>query len=162
VGVSLPTGSSGDITSMMVPPLDTSSPSFVCSSGPLQGLDPTPIQPGCREPEEGESSLSDILGSLIPYLKYSDPPILLPSYFGKALIILVNLSREVNVTPLAEDTNLKDYSWSRGRGIEYSPIKTRSLRKNLQSDLCLPLVEETTTSDRGALRAVKALARSKP
>jgi hypothetical protein len=51
----------------------------------------------------------------------------------------------------------KEYAWSRGLGIEHSPIKTRSARKKSAT---LSSLDSTTpsTSDGGALRAVKALA----
>jgi hypothetical protein len=42
--------------------------------------------PGCRESEEGDSSLSAVLDSLIPYLRDSNPPAQLPTFFGNAII----------------------------------------------------------------------------
>jgi hypothetical protein len=62
----------------------------------------------------------------------------------------------------------KSFAWSRGIGVEISPIKTRSCRKKLSQPVkrlqrLLPIISETnpSTNDIGPLRAMKALARSK-
>jgi hypothetical protein len=54
----------------------------------------------------------------------------------------------------------KEYVCSRGLGIEHSPIKTRSTRKKYATLSSLDSVTPTT-SEGGAIRAVKALAREK-
>jgi hypothetical protein len=41
----------------------------------------TPL-PGCREIEEDDTSLSVVLDSLIPFLRDTNPPVQLPTYFG--------------------------------------------------------------------------------
>jgi hypothetical protein len=54
----------------------------------------------------------------------------------------------------------KEFAWSRGIGIDYSPIKTRSARK--KANVEVPSTTDSTLStDSGALRAVKAPARAK-
>jgi hypothetical protein len=54
----------------------------------------------------------------------------------------------------------KEYAWSQGLGIEHSPIKTRSARKKSTLDSSTVSVPQSSTEG-GALRALKALARSK-
>jgi hypothetical protein len=53
-----------------------------------------------------------------------------------------------------------DPAWSRGLGFEVSPLKTRSARRKAGATL-KPLSTTTTTSDLGALRGLKSLARAK-
>jgi hypothetical protein len=54
----------------------------------------------------------------------------------------------------------KEYAWSRGLGVETSPIKTRSSRKKSTLATVDPSGQISST-DGGALRALKALARKK-
>jgi hypothetical protein len=58
-----------------------------------------------------------------------------------------------------DDKGGKDFAWSRGLGLEYSPIKTRSAHKKsfVESQASIPV----TSMDCGALRACKALVREK-
>jgi hypothetical protein len=55
----------------------------------------------------------------------------------------------------------KEVAWSRGLGIEHSPIKTRSFGKKLPGVTNQTCVDDSSTMDCGALRAMKALARGK-
>jgi hypothetical protein len=77
-----------------------------------------------------DSTLSVVLDSLIPYIRDTNNNLLLPTYLGKAIIepsLVTGTS-----TPLKHPKREgKEFSWSRGIGIEHSPIKTRSLRKKL-------------------------------
>jgi hypothetical protein len=54
----------------------------------------------------------------------------------------------------------KEFVWSRGLGIELSPVKTRSARKKTSTVLKEDYVSHLPTDGR-ALRDLKALARSK-
>jgi hypothetical protein len=95
-----------------------------------QVASPTPVEsvpiPGCRESEEDDTSLSAVLDSLIPYLRDNNPPTKLPTYFGNAIFDPSTITGEISTTTTILVETTKDYSWSRGLGIEYSPIKTRS------------------------------------
>jgi hypothetical protein len=55
----------------------------------------------------------------------------------------------------------KDYTWSRGLGIEYYLVKTRSAQKKNMDTTTLPTVTCPSSSDCWALREIKALAREK-
>jgi hypothetical protein len=55
----------------------------------------------------------------------------------------------------------KEMAWSRGLGMEVSPIKTRSAHKKLGSTPALGVQQSVSTHDMGALRGVKSLARAK-
>jgi len=55
---------------------------------------------------------------------------------------------------------VKNFAWSRGLGLEHSSMKTISARKNFTFVSTLDTNTHTTTEG-GALRALKALARAK-
>jgi hypothetical protein len=55
----------------------------------------------------------------------------------------------------------KDFAWSRGIGLELSPIKTRSCRKKLSQAVVKTTKIDSYSNDNGPLRAMKALAREK-
>jgi hypothetical protein len=57
--------------------------------------------------------------------------------------------------------NGKDFSWSRGLGIEISPLKTISARRKAVACASTPYLQETNKFDQGALRGMKSLAREK-
>jgi len=80
------------------------------------------MEPYYREPEEDEASLNSVLDSLIPFIKDNKDAIKLPTYRGKALIepstILEATTSKDNLAKGG-----KDYAWSRGLGIELSPLK---------------------------------------
>jgi len=87
----------------------------------------------------------------------------IPTYLGKSHIICDSRDlpssshRENFFNPIG-----KDFSWSRGLGIETSPIKTRSAQRKTRSSVTHPTVTSTDTSDLGVLRGIKSLARSRP
>jgi len=131
-------------------------------SSPLSLLPNTSeILPGCRDSYEHESSLSEVLDSLLPFLRDHQSIVPLLVYMGK-VVYKVSNSGDFLVTtgPRIEESG-KEFAWSRGLGIEHSPLKTRSSRKKLVG------VESTSgdtgfsTNDSGALRVMKALARDK-
>jgi hypothetical protein len=117
------------------------------------------------ESEEDEPTLLGVLDSLIPFLKDrfspSSLPPQLPSYFGSTVINLTHFNREVNTLANSQAENTKESSWSRGTAIERSPIKTRISKKSSQAQAIFSTILDPSSSDSGALRAVKALARAK-
>jgi hypothetical protein len=87
----------------------------------------------------------------------------IPTYLGKSHIICD--SRDLPSSSHCDnsfDPVGKDFSWSRGLGLETSPIKTCSARRKTRSSVTHPTVTSTDTSDLGALRGIKSLARSRP
>ena len=105
--------------------------------------------------------LSAVLDSLIPYLRDNSDPTPLPTYLGNRVVnpssIIGDLGEAIN----SETKPVKSYAWSQGPGIEYSPIKTRSTRKKMQGTVNSPSVVDPSTSESGALRAMKAFVRAK-
>jgi hypothetical protein len=55
----------------------------------------------------------------------------------------------------------KSFAWSRGIGVELSPLQTRSARKKKDCSSTQLAVLVVSTQDGKALRAMKAIARSK-
>jgi hypothetical protein len=68
--------------------------------------------PGCRESEEDDTSLSAVLDSLIPYLRDTNPPVQLPTYFGNAIFDPSTISGETSTTGSRPVETGKDYTWS--------------------------------------------------
>jgi len=56
----------------------------------------------------------------------------------------------------------KYYILSKGLGYEFSPIKTRSAHKKVETSSTLPNVHQTPHIDLGVLRDMKSLVRAKP
>jgi hypothetical protein len=140
----------------------TSSPTF---TEVVQGITTTLIERqmllGYQESEEGDSSLSVILDSLIPYLRDNTNLIPLSTFFGNRVVDPTSFKGDLGEVSLPEAEPTKAYAWSHGLGIEYSPIKMRSSRKNLQSFVTPSSVVDPSTSNSGELRAVKTLSRAK-
>jgi hypothetical protein len=118
------------------------------------------IESGFRESEEGESSLIVVLDSLIPFIRDKNASIKLPTYLGKAIHNSAG-NMEESTSKVQPGESGKEFSWSWGIGIELSPIKTRSTRKKLAQKLTQTDVTVPPSTDSGALRALKALARTK-
>jgi hypothetical protein len=98
---------------------------------------------------------------LIPYIRDNHEPTQLPAYFGNAVIDPASFTGELCTEKSTQNESTKDFSWSRGLGVDFSPIKMRSSRKKMQSASISTLTTDPSTSDSGALRAVKALAWAK-
>jgi hypothetical protein len=116
--------------------------------------------PGYHETKDEESNLTTVLDSLIPFIRSNDSSV-------KLLVFIGNLET-VSETELGDysgkSTDVreagKEFAWSRGLGIEHSPVKTRSARKKASiENVGEPSLRSST--DGGALRDLKALARSK-
>jgi hypothetical protein len=86
---------------------------------------------GYQEFEEGNSTLSAVLDSLIRYLRDNSDPNPLPTYFGNRVVNPINFNGELGEASNTETKYSKAYAWSRGLGIEYSLVKMRSSRKTL-------------------------------
>jgi hypothetical protein len=80
----------------------------------------------------------------------------LETLLSTLVLLLVSLVSPINMLKGLG----KSFTWSRGLGIDYSPVKMRSARK--KSIVSTPLIPDSRPStDSGALRAMKALARAK-
>jgi hypothetical protein len=113
--------------------------------------------PGYREPKEDDTSLSVVLDSLIPFIRDPNSLFKLPVYLGNFVLDSANCDGEaISSCPRAEGAG-KEFTWSRGLGIEYSSVKTRSARKKSAVSSTLEFNSRPST-DSGALRAMKALA----
>jgi hypothetical protein len=90
----------------------------------------SPTLPGYHEPEDDEPSLHAVLDSLLPFIHDPNSSVQLPVYLGNSVIDPGVKSGESSKTcSLAEGVG-KEFAWSRGLGIDYSPVKMRSARKN--------------------------------
>jgi hypothetical protein len=117
------------------------------------------VLPGYREAEEDEAYLSDLLNSSSsrPFIPGNSSQ--LPIFRGKELIDPSSKTDTSNT--LLTDKDRKDFAWSRGLGTELSPLQTRSSRKKKEISSIQPKVTVIPPMDGKALRALKALARSK-
>jgi hypothetical protein len=80
---------------------------------------------------ESASSLEDVLDSLISSLRDSDKPIPLPTYKGLEVQQNFPTSETGHLTNGRGEQQGKYLSWSRGLGMELSPIKTQSACKKI-------------------------------
>ena len=131
----------------------------------IQGITTAPVERkillGYQESEEGDSSLSVILDSLIPYLRDNSDPTPLPTFFGNRVVDPTSFKGDLGEVSLPEAKPTKEYAWSCGLEIEYSLVKMRSSGKNLQPFVTPSSVVDPSTSNSGELRVVKALSREK-
>jgi hypothetical protein len=116
---------------------------------------------GFRESEIGDCSIGAVLDTLVPSYRETTTPIPLPTYQGRNVIRQEGISSEVgSVGQNGEETG-KEFSWSRGLGIEISPIKTRSARRKEGTCSTTIAIQNSIISDNGVLRGMKSLAREK-
>ena len=80
-------------------------------------------------------------------------------YRGKELLNPANDPGSSTSLPADKATNT--LAWSRGIGLELSPLQTRSSRKKKEAESTQPVATECPSQDGKALRAWKALARTK-
>jgi len=114
--------------------------------------------PGCHESKEIDSSLNEVLDSLIPYLRDPSTTIPLPIVLGKSLDKDLSHDNAPSTSRPVESGTREEFAWSRGLSIEYSSIKTCSARKNVSSSSSQQPVTDSPSTDYGELRAVKSLA----
>jgi len=114
---------------------------------------------GYQEPNEEEPSLSSVLNSLIHFIRDPNSFVQLLIFLGKSVITPSVGNAEASCLCSLYDKGRKEFSWSRGLGLEYSHVKTRSTRKKsfVESQVTIP----GTSTECGALRALKALVRAK-
>jgi hypothetical protein len=105
-------------------------------------------------------SLNTVLESLIPFIKDNKEAIKLPTFLGRKCLDPVE-SSEATSSKIKPAREGKDFAWSRGLGVEISPIKMRSCRKKLSHNSVKISESAPSSSDIGPLRALKALARAK-
>jgi hypothetical protein len=100
-----------------------------------------------------------LLDSLIPFIRDQNSSVQLPVFLGKSVITPSVGDVEASCSCSLDEKGGKEFAWSRGLGLEYSPVKTRSARKKsfVESQVTIP----GTSTDCGALRALKALAQAK-
>jgi hypothetical protein len=134
---------------------------IISSSSPLPWSDGTGVVPSCRESEENDSSLSVVLDSLLPFIRDNKSIVPLPVYLGKFVYDDPIGGGKANTSGTRVEGTGKEFAWSRGLGIEHSPIKTRSSRKKLAGVTNQTCDIDPSATDCGALRAMKALAREK-
>jgi len=84
------------------------------------------ILPGFGELEVGEDSLRAVLNSLVTSFKDSGSPIHLLTYIGRSVVAREGPSGCPNFDIQSGEGSGKDFTWSKGLGIELSPLKTRS------------------------------------
>jgi hypothetical protein len=117
---------------------------------------------GCRESELGDSDLGIVLESLVPSIKEVQSPINLPIYRGRSVYHRPEPDGGSGSSGTLVGATGKEYTWSKGLGMETSPIKTRSARKKKEASR---LISEgshlSVINEFGALRGLKALARAK-
>ena len=110
----------------------------------------------------GDNSIGEVLETLVPSYREALSPIQLPTFLGRTVYhrpVSEGGSRQSGPTG---ETSGKEYTWSKGLGLEISPIKTRSARKrkeelvHLFAKSHLPIICENK-----ALRGMKDLAREK-
>jgi hypothetical protein len=109
----------------------------------------------------GESSLGVVLESLVPDYREITSPLPIPTYQGNSIYkgLMGMILRQAIFRKV--DFSGKEYSWSRGLGLEVSPIKMRSARKKNLLNTTLPVTQTNSLSENGALRGMKSLAREK-
>jgi hypothetical protein len=117
--------------------------------------------PGCRESEDHDSSLSVVLDSLLPFIRDNNSTVPLPVYLGNTVYDDTTCGGKASTSCTRPEGTGKEYAWSRGLGIEHSPIKTQSSRKKLASLTNQPCDTDPSSTDCGALREMKSLAREK-
>jgi hypothetical protein len=118
--------------------------------------------PGCRESDLGDTDLGTVLESLVPSIKEVQSPITLTTYKGRSVYHRPEPDGGAGSSGSLVGVSGKEYTWSKGLGLETSLIKTRSARKKKETSglitegTHLPVISET-----GALRGLKSLAREK-
>jgi hypothetical protein len=98
--------------------------------------------PGFRESEDEESNLTAVLDSLIPFIRGNESTVKLPVFLGKLEQIPETSLGDASGKSTEGGVNGKEFAWSRGLGIEHSPVKTRSARKKLPLKRLLNLLTD--------------------
>jgi hypothetical protein len=115
---------------------------------------------GYTEPSHSETQLDNLLrdSSLEPSLPFESLP--LHTYHGN-LKVLGSGSFSDRPSSSGPKTSIEmEPTWSRGVGLELSPLKTHSARKKTMTG-STSAVSSIPVQSQGALRGIKALARGK-
>jgi hypothetical protein len=75
--------------------------------------------------------LLTVLDSLLPFIRDQNSTVQLPVFLGKSVINPVVGDEEASCLCSIVEKGGKEFAWSRGLGLEYSPVKTRSAERNL-------------------------------
>jgi hypothetical protein len=118
------------------------------------------IVPGFVEPTISNHSLDKMISSLVPSINGNFGSLPIPTYLGKDLVTSSSSKGGSSVTSGVGTDPGKDPTWSRGLGLELSPIKTRSARKKAGSVGSSSAIQSVVL-DQGALRGMKSLAQAK-
>ena len=102
-----------------------------------------------------------ILDTLVPTYRETLSPTPIPTYQGRSVVRRVGSVGDTGTFERSGEGSGKEFTWSRGLGMDISPIKTRSARKKEVSDYTTPVTLTTNNTDNGALRSMKSLAREK-
>jgi hypothetical protein len=85
--------------------------------------------------EGSDPVLDSLITTLVPPIREVSGPIPLPTYLGKEVFKDSEYSGTLGASTSSGEPTGKDLAWSRGLGLEVSPIKTRSARKKLGTNL---------------------------
>jgi hypothetical protein len=117
---------------------------------------------GYTEPSHSTSQLENLLQEDNPTTTLPFDSIPLQSYNGKTIVHPSSLPADQPSSSFVHPSPVLDPTWSKGIGLELSPLKTRSARKKTLTGLSSTTPDSTTSvPTHGALRDLKALARGK-
>jgi len=119
------------VETLRVPSTSIDSPSFPFETSRGLGVESfeligDSINLHFRESDLGDIPLRDVLDSLVPSYREALTLIPIPTYLGRYVIQPKKPGVASGCLDNIGDDLGKYYSWSKGRGFEYSPIKTRS------------------------------------
>jgi hypothetical protein len=126
---------------------------------PSQPVVSSQSPPGFSQLEEDDVSLLTSLNSTVSPDLPPNNLSQLPVYRGKELV--TPASDPGTSSSLPPDLNTKVFAWSRGIATDLSPLQTRSSRKKKELLSTQTTTTDLPTQEGKALRAMKALARSK-
>jgi hypothetical protein len=163
----LPTPSTEPVPSVSLPLPNSSSETFPSPTNPTTRVSSSPSNttianspqpytlPGYTEPDQSELRLEALFPTALSSHSLPFESLPLPTYQGNSVIHpSPDLpSSSTQIFPTGPDPH-----WSRGIGLELSPLKTCSARKNSQTELKAP-EDSAAVTTHGALRGFKALAR---
>jgi hypothetical protein len=114
----------------------------------------SPLLPGYGEPAASEHSLDRMLSDLVPSYREVTSPVPIPTFLGKVVVVSGGPSDVATVSGSSEVSSGKDLAWSRGLGLELSPVKTRSARKKWVQTFPFRLINFQLLLTRGRLEAL--------
>jgi hypothetical protein len=115
---------------------------------------------GYTKPIDSDPTLEATISSLISPINVLSEPRSIPTYLGRDLIPEISSMEASTSSKFEKPDTGKEQTWSRGLGLELSPLKTRSAREKNGSTFSSS-VSLSTDQDQGALRGMKSLARVK-